>query len=787
MANQPFKILLIEDNRADATLLAEALTKEHPAPFTLTHAERLASGLDHLSRGGIDLVLLDLQLPDSHGIETLIRARARAPKVPIVVLTASDDDVLAVQALQKGAQDYLVKGYIQVYRNLLGRSIRYAVERKRAEEELRGAHAQNEELLASITSILIRVNTDGVVTYWNAVAERTFGLRAADMLGRPLSASGIQWDMARVMKSLSESDVRGDRIDVDDVPFARASGEEGFLGIAVIPMKGDGQARAGFLLFGADITDRKHAEAERLRLQEQLGQAQKMETFGRFAGGIAHDFQNFLQVILGFAWLIRSRYRENHELISDLQEIVHAAESASGMVRQLLAFSRRQALQLQLIDLNETVRGMGRLLQQFVGEAIHIEISLASTPLMVKVDPTSFEQILMNLSGNARDSMAKGGTLTLRTERVEVGEAFLTTRSWAKSGDYVRLSVKDAGTGMDPNVAARIFEPFFTTKPTGRGTGLGLAVVYGLVKQHGGFIDIETAPGQGTAFHLYFPYSTATAGVASGPSATAPKKAQAEHILLVEHDDRIRGFAEEILRESGYQTSSFSEEAKALELFGQRAAEIDVVIWDASLPLSSVEVIARIRQIRSDAKVLLVSGFLDERLRTLEASVEGVRVLQKPYVPAQFLDALVSLLDQAVSLSSPPASSASSASSSAERTDKRGKVLVVDDDSSIRLFCEWVLRESYDVTIVSSGRSALEALARTPYDLLLTDVMMPEMDGFALIAEALKVRPTLKMAIMTGSLTSETVKRMLPGSLSCEVLQKPFSAAALKASVTQSF
>ncbi|GEM_PF-1743207 len=780
MANQPFKILLVEDNRADAELLAEALTKEYTTPFELKRAERLSSGLEYLAAGGIDLVLLDLHLPDSQGIQTLIKTRAQAPKVPIVVLTASDDDVLAVQALQKGAQDYLVKGYIQVYRNLLGRSMRYAVERKRTEEELRGAHAQNAELLASITSILIRINTDGVVTYWNAVAERTFGVRAADMLGRPFSESGIRWDVSPVLKSLNASDLRGDRIDVDDVPFTRASGEEGFLGIAIIPMKGDGGSRTGFLLFGADITDRKHAEAERLRLQEQLGQAQKMETFGRFAGGIAHDFQNFLQIILGFAWLIRSRYRENHELISDLQEIVHAAESASGMVRQLLAFSRRQALQLQLIDLNETVRGMGRLLQQFVGEAIHIEISLAPTPLMVKVDPTSFEQILMNLSGNARDSMAKGGTLTFRTERTEVDEAFLNTRSWAKAGDYVRLSVKDTGTGMDPNVAARIFEPFFTTKPAGRGTGLGLAVVYGLVKQHGGFIDIETAPGQGTAFHLYFPYSTAVPGAEPGPSAAAPKKAEAEHILLVEHDDRIRGFAEEILRESGYQVSSFSEESKALELFGQRAAEIDAVIWDASLPLSSGEVIERIRQIRSETKVLLVSGFIDERLRTLEASLEGVRVLQKPYVPAQFLDALLPLLDQAGSLSSPPASAVASSA-------KRGKVLVVDDDSSIRLFCEWVLRESYDVTTVSSGRSALEALQHASYDLLLTDVMMPEMDGFALIAEALKVRPNLKMAIMTGSLTSETVKRMLPGPLSCEVLQKPFSAAALKASVTQSF
>lgn len=770
----PFKVLLIEDSREDARLLTEALAKEHALPFELQHAERLSTGLGYLVHGGIDLVLLDLNLPDSKGIETLVAVRDRAPRVPIVVLTASDDEALALQALQNGAQDYLVKGYIQVYRNLLGRSMRYAIERKRAEEEVRSSQAQHEELLASITSILIRVDAEGMVTYWNRVAEQTFGLRAADMIGHPLSTTGIRWDMARIFKSIAESAAHGERISLDDVPFQKPNGRQGFLGITVIPMQRQAAGRAGCLIFGADITEKKTAEVERQRLQEQLHQAQKMETFGRFAGGIAHDFQNFLQVILGFAWLIRSRHRDNHELVSDLQEIVHAAESASGMVRQLLAFSRRQALALQLIELNGMIQSMVRLLQQFVGEAIRIDAHLAPAPLTVKVDPTSFEQMLMNLAGNARDSMAKGGVLTITTARMAIDAAFIDAHSWASTGEYVKLSIQDTGTGMDPNVAARIFEPFFTTKPTGRGTGLGLAVVYGIVKQHGGFIDIETALGKGTTFHLYIPDQTE----ATLAPAAAASPARMERMLLVEHDDRLRGFAEEILRESGYQVTSVSEEAKAFELFGHMASDIDVVIWDASLPLSGQEVVKRIRAVRPEAKVLLVGSFIDERLRALETSVEGVRVLQKPYVPAQFLDVLLSLLEQRVTV--PPAAPA-------KRAQPRRSILVVDDDSSIQLFCEWVLRDLYDVTVAANGRSALDMLAQTPYDLLLTDIMMPEMDGFALIAAALAARPALKVAVMTGSLNGEAVRRMLPQPLHCDVLLKPFTASALKQSVLHCF
>ena len=639
------KILLIEDNAEDVRILRDALAAEPALTFELQHADQLSAGLAALDQTTPDVVLLDLGLPDSHGLETLIAVHEHAPRVPIVILTASDDEGLALQALQRGAQDYLVKGYVQIYRKLLGRSIRYAIERERADAQLRQAYAQTEQLLAVLPSILIGVNPEGLVTHWNAVAELTFGIGASEVIDRPLASCGITWDLEQLQARIADARLKEGPVRLDDLAFTRPDGQRGFLGFTIIPMRDEGTSRTGALLFGSDITQRKQTEAERLQLQEELYQAQKMETVGRFAGGIAHDFNNFLQVILGFAWLIRRRHAEDQPLLNDLQEIVHSAESASALVRQLLAFGRRQALRPQVLELNQAVQAMERRLKQLVGEAIQLELQLAAEPLHVRVDPTGLEQILMNLSANARDAMPQQGTLMLTTSQCSIDAACQQTHGWAVVGEYVRLSVRDTGAGMAPEVAQHIFEPFFTTKQAGKGTGLGLAVVYGLMKQHGGLVDIETAPGQGSAFHLYF------------PSQAAP-----------------------------------------------------------SIPCSQ------------------------------EMATEAV--------------------------GAPIASSSSTK-----------RILIVDDDHAVRLLCERVLREQYTVTSVSSAAQALDALTQQPYDLLLTDIAMPLMDGLELIERAATLRPQLKVVAMSGFLTAEMEQRLHQAPLACQVLRKPFTPAALQSSI----
>jgi len=776
MAQQPIRILLVEDNAEEAQILQKAFAEAKDLPVTFQRVERLSTALETLDSSSVDVVLLDLWLPDSEGLDTLVKMHRHTPNVPIVVLTASDDETLASRAAQRGAEDYLVKGYVQVYPSLLWRAMRYAIERKRAELAVHRAHAQTERLLASITSILIGVDVDGRITHWNRIAEETFDIPATTILSRPLADSGIQWNMSQMLESIARCRQTDQAMRFDDVPFTRPDHQDGYLGVTIIPIRGDTGESSGALIFGADVTERKQAEEERERLQGQLHEAQKIESIGRFAGGIAHDFDNFLQVILGFAWLIRSRHKDDRELLSDVQEIVHAAESGSGMVRQLLAFSRRKPAQPKVFDINDAVRHMARLVQQFVGESIQVTLQLDDGPFAVKLDPTGLEQIVMNLSSNARDAMPQGGTLTISTTRVELDAAFATAHPWATAGDYVRLSVKDSGMGMDPEVASHIFEPFFTTKQVSRGTGLGLAVVYGLVRQHEGLVDIETGPEQGTAFHLYFPRQERIPESADASAARPAQQTGSEVILVVEHDERQRTLDEEILRESGYKVAALSDGTQALELFTQKAGRIDAILLDTAVPeLNCRAMIEQLRAVRPQTRVLLVSSYLDQQSRALETSLRGVQVLMRPYVPAQLLDRVRQLLDA-------PLPTERAAATDGTR-DRQRRILIVDDEASVRTVCERILKERYDVTTATSGRQALERLGETPFDLLLTDIKMPELDGFALIEQALKRRPTLKTLAMSGLLTDEMEQRLRSPAFHSEVIRKPFTAPQLQDAV----
>ena len=256
-------------------------------------------------------------------------------------------------------------------------------------------------------------------------------------------------------------------IRLDDLPFTTPSGRRGFVGFTVIPIRGSATGRLTMLLFGADVTKQREDQAQRVRLHEQLAQAQKMEVIGRFAGGIAHDFHNFLAVMRGFAELIADHCKEDPEVTDNVGEILRAAESALGLVNQILAFSRRQVLNPSLVDVTRTVRSMTRFLQQLLGEFIHLNFQLAAEPLWVKADPTGLEQIIMNLSTNARDAMQRKGTLTIQARAVAVAASFRASRPWATSPAYIVLTIRDTGMGMEPAVAERIFEPFFHDQTVG--------------------------------------------------------------------------------------------------------------------------------------------------------------------------------------------------------------------------------------------------------------------------------------------------------------------------------
>ncbi|MDP3766750.1 MAG: response regulator, partial [Dehalococcoidia bacterium] len=401
------------------------------------------------------------------------------------------------------------------------------------------------------------------------------------------------------------------------------------------------------------------------------------------------------------------------------------------------------------------------LLQQLVGEQVRVSIEMPAEPVYVRLDPTGFEQVLMNLAANARDAMLDGGVLTVRASAVSLGGDAQRSRPWTKTGDYVRLSVVDTGVGMEPAVAAHIFEPFFTTKTLGKGTGLGLAVVHGLVEQHGGFVDLDTAPGRGTTFHLHLPRQEQ----GTGPAARTDRPTGTERLLLVDGEERLRAFAEEVLRESGYHVSVALDPAQASQQLSA-AEDVDAVILDVSLAdAGPAALVQRVRAARSGVKVLLVSPYLIGELRALERSLPGVQILLKPYAPAQLLDGVRQLLDQPEAVPEPAA---------------KRRVLVVDDEASICTLCERLLQELCDVEVAASGEAALARLSQGRFDLLLTDVFMPGMDGIELIRQAAHRQPDLKIVVMTGSMAGAVEQRLMANGRSHEVLRKPFQATALQ-------
>ncbi len=380
-----------------------------------------------------------------------------------------------------------------------------------------------------------------------------------------------------------------------------------------------------------DISDRKLAEEDRVRLEAQLRQAQKMEAIGQLAGGIAHDFNNLLQVINGYAELALADLSPEDVARGSVVEIAKAGNRAADLVSKLLAFSRRQFLSPETVDLNETVDALLRMIERVLGENIEIRFAPAPTLPVIAADRGMVEQVLMNLCVNARDAMPVGGILTIETRDVTIDEDFAGRHAWATPGRYAQLSVTDSGAGMDPSTLERAFEPFFSTKPPSAGTGLGLATVYGIVKQHRGIVRAFSEPGQGSVFHVYFP----VAGRSGAPAPDGQPSSGAggnETILLAEDDVSVRELAQQILEKSGYRVLVAANGREAVSLFARHAADVDLLLLDVVMPdLGGLEAVELMRRIRPDVPVVFSSGYDDDSIPTGARTLDGVALLHKPF------------------------------------------------------------------------------------------------------------------------------------------------------------
>lgn len=390
-----------------------------------------------------------------------------------------------------------------------------------------------------------------------------------------------------------------------------------------------------------EITKRKRLEAELL-------QAQKMDAIGRLTGAIAHDFNNLLVAIIGHTELMEMSLEETSELADHVRQIRRAGDRAASLVSQLLAFSRKQVQEPTVLDLNQALAGLDTMLGRLLGEDIQVVTELSTVPLPLLADPGQVEQVVVNLATNARDAMSDGGRLRLKTEAVTLGGNGHPVGPDLDPGDYALISVADTGTGINDQALANIFEPFFTTKPRGKGTGLGLSTVYGIVKQNGGDIVVETAEGVGTTFRVYWPLTTeqlAEAGGAADP--LQPARRGNEAILVVEDDPAVASLMETVLQGNGYTTYRAVDGQDALEVIDKLDLQFDLLLTDVVMPrMGGPELASRLREERPGLRVLFASGYASSALSHFGNLETGVNLIQKPFRARELLDRVRWMLDQ---------------------------------------------------------------------------------------------------------------------------------------------
>jgi two-component system, cell cycle sensor histidine kinase and response regulator CckA len=501
----------------------------------------------------------------------------------------------------------------------------------RSEERFR-TFMDNSPAAASI------VDLDGRVVYVSEGFRRLFRLPPGEPTGRTLfdlfSADiARSWIDAGCQAILADAPLEGIE------PGVRADGTDGVFLTYRFPLHEDADTR---LIGGvaADITELR-------RLEDQLRQVQKMEAVGQLARGVAHDFNNVLTVIQGFSDLVLSELPPDHELARPVSEIKRAGERAAQLTGQLLAFSRKAVVRPILLDLNAVVSASENMLRRLVGEDIDVSYVLEPKLWRVKADPIQIDQVLLNLVANARDAMPQGGSLTLETRNALVGGQAAERRQNLPAGNYVSLSVTDTGCGMEPATMDRIFEPFFTTKPPGKGTGMGLAAVYGIVQQLGGHIKVQSQPGIGTSFSIYLPPRLELVVEEPAAEELAPAPRGQETVLLVEDDDSVRALSQKVLVRQGYVVLEATNGIEALRVSEEHAGTIHVLVTDVVMPhMSGSQLAERLRQSRPSIKVLFVSGYPDEALGAHGVLDPSVTFLPKPFMPSALASKVRSVLDR---------------------------------------------------------------------------------------------------------------------------------------------
>jgi two-component system cell cycle sensor histidine kinase/response regulator CckA len=638
----PLRILVVEDSADDAELVTMAL-KRAGLRADIRRVDTSAAFVQALG-GDWDAILADYHLPSFSAPEALALRNQHAPDVPFIVVSGSVGEETAVAVLKSGASDYLLKDRLA----RLGQAVTRAIEeqrvqrdKRRVEAALNAAEARMRFALDAARVGIWEADLRSGAVVWSETLEslhglvpRTFGGTFADFLAciHPDDRSHMREVIGRPSRDGADSDVLYRTIWPDGSTRWIAGRGRTFFDADGAPLRAAG--------IGWDVTDHR-------QLEEQYRQAQKMEAVGLLAGGVAHDFNNLLTAIHGYGSLVSEALGPASPHQDDLKEILDASDRATRLTRQLLTFSRRQPTEPRVLDLRESLDSLERMLGRLIREDVRIDVR--GTPSgRVRADPGQIEQVVINLAVNARDAMPNGGTLVFDlADRTLADDG--SSRDPVPPGNYVEMRVTDTGTGMDQATQARVFEPFFTTKPKGHGTGLGLSTVYGIVAQHGGHIWIESAPGRGTTFHVFFPRVTDPIEAAR-PAAVVTGNTGTETILVVEDEDAVRRLAARVLAEHGYHVLVAATPGEAIGMAHAFAQPIHLLLSDVVMPdLDGPALADRLTDARPDLRVLYMTGHADSRPRVTRRETSPP-VIQKPFAADTLLHRVREVLDAGVRL-----------------------------------------------------------------------------------------------------------------------------------------
>ena len=520
-------------------------------------------------------------------------------------------EVVAVNRLEDAAVAAVVVTYHDV------------TDRKRAEEQLRRANNRLEAVVQASPLAIVSLDPDGIVQTWNPAAERLFGWTAQEVTGTLLPTVPAGDEPA--FRESRRRVMQGEPLTGMEMVRKKKDGTTVTVNLFGAPLRDAAGRVTGVLGLMEDVTGVK-------RLEQQFFQAQKMEAVGRLAGGVAHDFNNLLTAILGSTDLLLETLPPDHPGREDALETRKAALRAADLTRQLLAFSRQQVLAPRVLSLNDVVSEMHKMLHRLIGEDVELRTVLGENLGAARADPGQIEQVVVNLAVNARDAMPNGGRLTIETANVDLDDGYAAEHTVVVPGRYVMLAVSDTGMGMDAATKARVFEPFFTTKPKGKGTGLGLATVYGIVKQSGGYVWVYSEPGQGTSLKIYLPRVDAPVEASSPAHPATGSLAGSETVLVVEDQEEVRRLTRRILEGRGYRVLVAASGPEALRLAEHQAGGIDLLVTDVVMPgMSGRELGLLLGPARPRMKVLYVSGYTDESIVHHGVLEPGVAFMQKPF------------------------------------------------------------------------------------------------------------------------------------------------------------